>query len=303
MRWLREPTVHFLALGAGLFLLFGLVGERAEAPRDRIEVGAQRVELLRETFRRTWQRPPTAQELEGLIEEYVREEVYYREALTMGLDRDDTIVRRRLRQKLEFLTADLIDAAEPGDEELRRYFDIHAERFQTPMRLAFEHVFVSHDRRGDDAERDARRLLATLAEADREAAPETLGDTLMLPRAFDEVTEDEVARLFGRVFAEGLAKVAVGAWSGPIESGYGLHLVRVERRRQGSRSAFEAVRDAVEQDWRTARRQEAGEAFYRGLRQRYDVVVATPTAEPGEPRETSEPPTRISSRIPAREEP
>ena len=183
------------------------------------------------------------------------------------------IVRRRLRQKLEFLADDLVAAADPTEEELRSHLDEHAEAFRIPSRLSFEHVYLSRDRRGEETVRDAERLLARLAAAGPEVDPAVLGDPLMLPGAFTGVTRGEVAKRFGAGFAEQLVGLPVGRWAGPVESGYGVHLVRIREREESRPPAFDDVREAVEREWVAARRAEAAEAFYRGLRARYTVTV------------------------------
>ena len=275
-RLAREPLAHFLALGAGLFVLFGAVDDSGDSRPDRIVVSAAQVEMLAEAWMRTWQRPPTPRELEGLVQDHIREEVYYREALAMGLDRDDTIVRRRMRQKLEFLADDLTAAVEPTEEQLRDYLDEHADAYRFPNRVSLDHVYLNRDRRGEAASRDAERLLARLQAAGPEVDAAMLGDPLLLPREFELVTEDEVASRFGRRFSEAVAALPIGRWAGPVESGYGLHLVLVQERKAGEAPTLETVRDAVERDWRAARRAEATEAFYQGLRERYSVVVERP---------------------------
>ncbi len=282
MKLLREPLVHFLVLGLGLFLLFGIVGDSDDAPTDRIVVSTARVAQLTEIFTRTWQRPPTEQELEGLIEAHIREEVYYREALAMGLDRDDTIVRRRLRQKLEFFTDDLVAAVDPTEEQLEAYLSEHADAFRVPAQLSFRQIYFNRDRRGKQAQHDAESLLARLNGADSEVDAAGFGDSVMLPGDYERVSEIDVDRGFGNGFADALAELPVGRWSGPVESGFGLHLVLIRERQPGSLPALAEVREAVEREWRNARREEAAEAFYRGLRERYVVSVERPEAGEGE---------------------
>ena len=277
MKWLREPLVHFLALGVGLFGLFALVGGSEDVAADRIVVSAARVDLLAGDFARVRQRPPTSAELAGLIEDHVREEIYYREAVAMGLDRDDTIVRRRLRRKLEFFTEDSSGAAEPSGEELRAYLAAHPERFRVGSRVTFEHIYFNRDRRGEAAATsDARGVLERLGAGAEEMDVGELGDRLALPRKYTGVAIDRVARRFGSDFVERLAELPVGRWAGPIESGYGLHLVRIHERQAGEMPDFESAREAVEREWRAVRKQEAGEEFYRQLRARYEVIVEEP---------------------------
>jgi parvulin-like peptidyl-prolyl isomerase len=262
--------LHFFALGAGLFALSAILqGPVAEAP-NRIHVDAAQIRQIEQGFERTWQRPPTRQELEGLVDEFVREEIYYREALAMGLDRDDTIVRRRMRQKLEFLSNDLAPPSEPDDAALERHLAAHADAHRIEPRVALRQVFVSRDRRGDAAVDEARALLARLPLDPGAAAA---GDPSMLPASLALAPLGEVRRVFGDDFAAAVARVEPGRWTGPIESGFGLHLVFVERREEGRLPTLAEVRDAVRADWESARRTEANEAFYRRLRERYQVTV------------------------------
>jgi len=282
MKLLREPLVHFLALGLALFLLFGVVGDSDDASTGRIVVSTARVAQLTEIFTRTWQRPPTERELQGLIEDHIKEEVYYREALAMGLDRDDTIVRRRLRQKLEFFTDDLVAAVDPTEEQLEAYLGEHADAFRVPSQLSFQQIYFNRDRRGMQATDDAESLLARLNGASSEVDTAVLGDSLMLPGDYDLVAEDVVARGFGGEFAAALADLPLGQWSGPVESGYGLHVVLIRERQSGSLPELAEVRKVVEREWRNARREEAAEAFYRGLRDRYVVTVEGPEEGDGD---------------------
>jgi len=272
-RLLREPLVHFLLLGAGLFILFSIVGDSDEVPTGSIVVSAGQVAQLKEAFARTWQRPPTEEELDGVIENHIREEVYYREALAMGLDRDDTIVRRRLRQKVEFFTDDLVAAVDPTEEQLANYLDEHADAFRIPSRVSFQQIYFNRDRRGEQATRDAESLLARLNEASSDVDTTALGDSLMVPGEYDLIPEPEVARQLGSEFAAALTGLPVGGWSGPVESAFGLHLVLIHERQPGSLPALAEVREAVEREWRNVRRRETAESFYAALRERYEVDV------------------------------
>ena len=274
--WLREPLLHFLVLGAALFLIFALLGDRAVNRNDRIVVSTEQVEALATVFARTWQRSPTAQELSGLVEDHIREEIYYREALAMGLDREDTIVRRRMRQKLEFLTDDVAAIADPTDEQLQGYLEEHREAFRAPARFSFHQVYLNRDRRGDAAASDAQRALSRLRAAGAEVDWSALGDTILLPAGYDLASEVEVDRQFGVGFAARLAELPVGGWEGPVESGYGLHLVRIRERQEAEDRALGQVREAVERDWRAQRRTETADAFYQGLRGRYSIDIEWP---------------------------
>ncbi len=272
-RLIREPLVHFLLLGAAIFALSRFVGTESGPRRaDTILVTQSNIDRMIEAFARTWLRPPSQAELRGLVDDYVREEAAYREAVAMRLDVDDTIIRRRLRQKLEFLTHDLA-AAEPTDEQLRAYFDQHADDFHIDSRASFRHLYLNTDRRGKDAPRDAAKLLARLREGVAPDEVAGLGDPFLLPSAFEEVSETDVARQFGGDFAEQLFDVPPGEWAGPTESGYGLHLVLVERKTPGRRPELAEVRDQVVREWQVDQRRLANEAFYRVLLERYEVVI------------------------------
>lgn len=269
---------HFLLLGGMLFLLFGLVGDN-EASTDELVVSRAQVELLAEGFARTWQRPPTQQELEGLIEDHIQEEVYYREALAMGLDRDDTIVRRRMRQKLEFFANDLVDLAGVTDEELQEFYEAHQEDFRPPGRLTLEQIYFNQDRRGETVRAQAVSLLARLSERpDLDLSSE--GDRILLPSRLEDVSTTEVERQFGREFSAEISGLPIGEWSGPVRSGFGLHLVRIEERQEPELPALDQVRGAVQREWTALRRQQMEDDFYGGLRQRYSVVIEPWQSEP-----------------------
>jgi hypothetical protein len=272
---LCEPLLHFLVLGAGLFLLFGVVGKPAEEGPEQIVVTEAKIGNLAELFRRTWRRPPTPAELDGLIEDHVKEEIFYREALALGLDRDDIVIRRRLRQKMEFLSEDVAPPAEPTEAELRIFLAEHADRFRAPWRVSFAQVYLSPERRGAHVRSDAERLLVALNTG--KSDPAEAGDPLLLEQDYRELATQDVERLFGRAFAAQVAQLPVGRWSGPVESGYGLHLVLVRERAPASEPDLREVREAVANEWRAARREEANRAFYDGLRANYEVTVERPS--------------------------
>ncbi len=273
---LREPLAHFFVLGAGIFLLAALVGESDENQPDEIVVSAGQVDHLVETWQRTWQRPPTQAELEGLVEDHIREEILYREAIAIGLDRDDIIIRRRLRQKMEFLTQDLVERAEPTEEELRSYLEQNAGAFQVEPRITFQQIYLNIEIRGSNAEKDALNLLRDLQENTRSVEPLALSDPILVPHELESLPESEVARLFGREFASRLAEIEPGSWTGPVRTGFGLHLVRVLERLPGRMPELGEVREKVEREWRFMRRQESDEQFFRSLRDRYTVEVQLP---------------------------
>lgn len=278
---LREPVVLFLAAGAGLFLVWTAKGDRTPATSEQIFVGAATIQTLAENWTRVRLRPPTAEELAGLVDDHVREEVYYREALALGLDRDDTIIRRRLRQKLEFLSADLGGLAQPSDEQLRQYLAEHPDPFRRETRLTWTHVFLSPRRAGAAGPDAVQRLLVALNGPGGGRVAQEAGDPFLLPFDFDAVATADVARLFGDAFAGALATLEPGRWQGPIASGYGAHLVLVRQRVPGSVPALEEVRDAVRREWQSQARRDANEAVYQKLRGRYRVVLEEAGGAPG----------------------
>jgi len=271
-RLIREPLLHFLLLGAGFFLLFYQVADppERESP-DRIVVTRADTDRLVAQWQRQWQRPPTAEELDGLIESFIREEILYREALALGLDKDDVIIRRRLGQKLEFLFKDLAEQVEPKDEELERYLQQNAERYAVAGRFSFDHIYFNRDKRGAAAEKDARETRAQLNVQTGSIDSLNLGDSFLYQYHFEKQSPAQISRIFGQKFADQLPGLENGEWRGPIESGYGVHLVYVRERIQPGKPSLDDVRDKVRWDVIAEKRREIDTAFYRELRQRYDV--------------------------------
>jgi hypothetical protein len=277
-RLLKEPLLHFLVLGAALFGLFALVGTKEAEQPAQIVVSAARIENLASGFVRTWQRPPSPEELRGLVEDFIRDEVFYREGKALGLDRDDLVIRRRMRQKLEFLAEDM-GIAEPSDAELAAYLAANGERFRSEDRLTFRHVYLSAARR-DALDRDAEAVAAKLASLNAETDAAALGDHFLLGEDFRDMARSDVARTFGERFAEQLFDLEKGRWHGPVASAYGLHFIRAYQRQQGGPLPLDAVRSAVRRDWMNARRLDAEAKLYRTLRERYEIVVEAPPAAP-----------------------
>jgi hypothetical protein len=276
---MREPLLHFLVLGAALFGAFSMLEKKdAEAP-TKVVISASRVATIADGFARTWRRAPTEQELQGLVEDYIRDEIFYREGRAAGLDRDDFVIRRRVRQKMEFLAEDLA-AAEPSDEALAAYLASNPERFRTEDRLTFHHVFLSAARRGNALDHDATQLADALERTSIPGAMATIGDPFLLGEAFRDMSQSDVARTFGEGFAKQLAVVEPGRWRGPIPSSFGMHFVFVDERAAGNLPPLGTVREAVQREWLNARRIEAEQNLYRTLRDRYQIVVETPPKVP-----------------------
>jgi hypothetical protein len=280
MKWHREPLVHFLGIGALLFGVFGLVNDEASSvPANRIEITAADVDRLQERWSKQWNRPPNETELKGMIEAHLREEVLYREGLALGLDKNDTIIRRRLAQKMEFLAEDLANQVLPTDEELQEYLDQNPDRYRSPARFTFTQVYFSIDQRGAEAYKDAERLLSKLQ--NNTATPIRVadrGDRLMLDQDYVQSTELEVAKLFGQHFSEQLLEIQEGSWQGPIESGYGIHLVRIHDKVEPRLPELAEVLKRVQVDLESERRRETNKKIYEQLKARYEIVVESPAS-------------------------
>lgn len=272
IQFAREPLLHFLLLGAALFALNALREAKRPAVENgpRIEVNAAVIERLKAGYERQFHRAPDGDDLKGLVTAHIREEVLYREALALGLDRDDTIVRRRLAQKMEFLTADVANAAVPDEATLQSYFARNAARYAKPARVSFRHVFLSSEKRGADSEKAAIEALSAL---EKGASDETLGDAFLHGFEFAEQSPDDLTALFGGEFAAKLVTLREGVWSGPVASSYGLHVVRVEARGAPRAVALAEVRDAAARDFADERRRTANAEVFDRLRERYHVAV------------------------------
>ncbi|MGW8281746.1 MAG: peptidylprolyl isomerase [Gemmatimonadota bacterium] len=275
MKWLKEPLVQFVLLGAALMLVYSLASDAFAADASkRITMDSEEIELLAANWERQWQRPPTEQELRGLVDARVREEILYRTAQSMGLDRNDVVVRRRMVQKMELLSQDLATITDPPEAELRAYFEENRESYRLPPRISFRHVYFNLDRRGfEQAEADARALLTELRETDPDRIDAaTLGDRFMLASEYRLRTPEEIAREFGSAFAEATAELEPG-WHGPIGSGYGIHLVEITERVESRLPEFEQVRDRISTDYGRVRRERSNQLLLEGLSAEYEISI------------------------------
>jgi hypothetical protein len=266
-RLLKEPLLHFIVLGALFFVAYGTLHRRDEPRAGQIVVTQGNLANLQISFSRVWQRPPTPQELQGLVESWVREEVLYREGLAMGLDRDDPLVRRRIAQKMDFVAAGQ-EVIASTEAELQAWLDAHPDAYRVEPKYTLRQIYFNPSRRAERLETDAAAALAALRRGTAVA-----GDSTLLPDTLDAAPETEVVRTFGGEFAQSLAAQPVGGWRGPLRSGYGVHLVELQARDAGRVPALAEVRSAVERDRLAARTKDANEAFYQKLRARYTVRV------------------------------
>lgn len=270
-RLIHEPLLHFLIAGALIFALYSAVEDDVvdSAASATIVIGDAEMQFLRTQHEKLWGRPPTDRELAPLVQEFIREEVLYREGVAMGLDQDDVIVRRRIGQKMEFLIGDLAVPSEPDDETLAKYLEANRDKYLEPPRLTFTHVYFSVDRRGESARADAEDVLTELGGRGR--APE-MGDRFALSVDYAGKTAREVDQGFGAGFGGQLLEAPVGEWSGPVESAYGLHLVRVLERTPPRLPEFDELRDRLSTDYSFETRQAANALALEHLTERYQIV-------------------------------
>jgi parvulin-like peptidyl-prolyl isomerase len=262
MRLAREPLLHFLIAGGLLFAAYGWLNrESADEPRT-VRISVAEVNWLKETWARQWQRPPTEEELRGMVTDYLKETLLAREAAEIGLDENDTVIRRRLAQKMEFLVQDTARLAEPVEGVLRRFYSANQARYQAPARVSFSQVFFRN-------QADAQKGLAQLAAR----SPDELGDPSMLERDHAEADAQAVTSQFGDAFNREVFGLDAGPWHGPVASAYGFHLVRVSARQDAQPLPYEAVRAQVLEDWQREEQTQAGKRFFAELQKKYDVVV------------------------------
>jgi len=276
-RLLNEPLLHFFLLGVVIFAAYRLLSQPGgSAEPGKIVVTGGRIEHLAAGFAQAWLRPPSDAELKGLIDDWVREEIAVRESIAMGLDKDDAVIRRRLRQKIEFISDDTSARAEPTDADLDTYLQAHPDGFRVEQLLTFRQVYLNPERHGETLARDAAELLAQLRQAGSNSDVSALGDPSLLPQDVAAVPGSEVAKQFGQMFATQVGGLESGQWRGPIESGYGVHLVFISERTAGRLPALADVRDEVRREWTNARRLESTEKFYNALVSRNVVTIEDP---------------------------
>jgi hypothetical protein len=278
---LRHPAVHIVILGVvvAAAILIAKGPPTGDEARRVVVTGADLMQL-RAGFMRTWQREPTAVELRGEIEKFIRQEVLYRDALARGYDRDDLVVRRAMQQKMEFLASSQAMREPPTDEEVEAYFALRQERYRLPAVLSFAQVYVSPDRRGESALQDAEELLVRLRRDDPELAElSSWGDSIMLPSVVTGQTERDIRSTFGDDFAESIVAQDVGAWEGPVQSGYGLHLVRVVKRQDSRIPEPNEVSARIVGDMEYEARTAAKEQLYQEIAQNYQIMLDRPVRD------------------------
>jgi len=282
-RILREPLIQFLLLGTALFAGYSYITPDASPGTGEYEILLTPDELLQMTvyFQSRWQRPPTAEEFNQLLENKIQEKILYREAIAMGLDQDDTIVSRRMAQKMKFLAEDVAAARVPDIDELRTWYDAHSELFAMPGRISFRQVYFSPDIRGDQARTAAEAALVELAGQPIDSPlVAASGDRILLQDYFGDRSVETLAKEFGPSFAQAIRDVKPGAWRGPIESGLGWHLVFVDNLEPGREPDFFEVETEVKNAWLAQQKDIAWREAYDEMRAKYTVLLpAFPEAE------------------------
>jgi hypothetical protein len=284
VKLLKDPLLHFVIAGAILFAGYELIhrGEMNPTATDPVHIGEGEIRWLKETFANQWQRPPTDYELRGLVAGFLEEELFAREARALGLDQNDTIVRRRLAQKLEFLIDDTSRIVEPADTELRRFYDANTQHFRTAARISFTQLFFNPERR-PHAETDAKAALVSISTTGGDDRAITMGDPTLLETEFHDVDAQTVSNVFGADFARTVFLLKPGSWAGPVKSGYGVHLVRITDLRTATLRPFQEVRPKVLQEWRRQREEQTKAQYLGKLREKYGVVIddsVSPLPEP-----------------------
>jgi hypothetical protein len=269
---LREPLMHFLLIGAALFLVFDQVGDPVEVD-NRIVISQADLDILARDWLRRTGRPPSPQQVEQQLRQYIREQVLSREAVNLGLDRDDVIIRRRLAQKMQFLFDDLGQVPDPTDADLNVFMSKHVERFTLPATLSFRHIFLDPDSRGEAIQDQAQQLISRLQESNAVVDTSELGDPILLPLQFDNQTRLQISNLLGDEFAGQVYSLPVNRWSGPVASGYGLHLVYVHSRTAARVQPLAEAQQSVIRQWRAEKQQELNDLFYQGIHQRYEIIL------------------------------
>ena len=269
---LKEPVVQFLLIGSSFFVANALISPAESDGLNRaITVTDEQASAMVTTFARTWRRSPTEREIQSLIDDHIRTEVYVREAMRLGLDQNDTIIRRRLRQKMEFLNDSEFQAQSPTATDLRAYFDANPDQYREDARVSFQQVFLDPERRGDALDGDATTLLDQLNGEPPPATLAGLGDPIDLATSWIDRPRRDLVALFGSSFSDTLISQHPGRWVGPIDSAYGRHLVKVESMTEGSVPSFETVRADLARDWTQSQRLKYEEDAYQQLLDGYTV--------------------------------
>ncbi|WP_438864387.1 peptidyl-prolyl cis-trans isomerase [Neptunicella sp.] len=275
-KMLREPILQFMLIALLLFILNLFInGAKKSGATQQIVVTQGQIEQISNQYRLVAGRLPSKQELRALVDDFVNEEVFYREAIAIGLDEDDTIVRRRMKQKLTFLAQDTASSEDPSDAQLLDWFKVRRLEYRFPARISFRHVLISQDLRGEQAISDAQQGLLNLQAG---AKPESMGDPSVIPAKLSHLSKQRISSLFGENFASSIFAGVEGKWFGPVSSPLGIHLVFITQREPSIDPEFSEIKDKLKVDWIEAKREEAAKNYLARIRQRYSVEVDWPTS-------------------------
>jgi peptidyl-prolyl cis-trans isomerase C len=263
---LREPLAHFLIAGFAVFLFSAWRDDPVDPASRAITIDEVQVARLSAGWERTWRRPPSKREIDALIRDHIKEEIYYREAQRLGLDQDDSVIRRRLRSKMEYLATAQVESAMPGDAILAAWLARYPARFATDAAYSFDHIYLGRD--------ENHRAVSSAIAAGADWA--TQGEAISLPKSVDNERTSEIERQFGADFAASVTALPPGRWAGPVKSGFGQHLVRVRAMRLPSAPKLAEVRQAVENDWRAATLKQREAQAYQALLDSYTIRIAVP---------------------------
>ena len=278
-RWLREPLLHFLFIGLAVFAVYAYMhrGRGGIESSKQIVLSLDELRQMDTYFFSQWHRQPTPAEFQALVEDKVREEVLYREALAMGLDKDDTIVKRRMAQRMQFLAEDVAAAHEPSTAELKAWFEKNSSKFALPSRYSFRHLYFSPDKRGKNAQHNASTALTKIAgQPEDSKLAVSLADAFMFQDYYGDRTPEALAKEFGPQFVVALEKVKPGSWQGPIESGYGWHLVFVDTVIPGRIPVLEEIEPDAKTAWLAEQKATAWQKAYAEMRAKYAVLLPGP---------------------------
>jgi peptidyl-prolyl cis-trans isomerase C len=275
-RLLSEPLLHFVVVGALLFGAYRIANPDTEATAEvsQIELTNDDIRQLAVSWLAQGRPPPTHDELRSLVDQRITEEILFREAVALGLDRDDQIIKRRLAQKMDFLAADLAAMEEPSNAQLVEWFSKNSDRFALPPHMNFRHLYFSPDKRGDGAHDAAAAALGLIAGKPMDS-PEvaSMADPFMFKNYYGDSTPEQMAKEFGPDFAATLFKLEPGSWQGPVQSGYGWHLIWIDSVETGRIPAFEEVEPGIKSAWLDERYREVKRTALDEMRSRYDVIV------------------------------
>jgi hypothetical protein len=265
----REPLFLFTLLGVLLYFFFSSMYDRVNDKQRAITVSPAQIELLTTSFEKTWNRPPSEPELQAQINNFIMDEVFYMEAVAMGLDKKDPAVKRRLRQIMEMMLDDFATVY-PTESQLQQFLIENAEDFRLESTISFEHLYFKEDQKD--------KAISTLPKLNsgKISADDLTNNLLLLPRAFQDETEFQIERQFGKEFTNELFRLDAGSWLGPVASAYGWHLVRIQDKREGTIPDLAEVRDQVEREWMVVQRNQIKEKQYERLRSNYDITIVYP---------------------------